>query len=150
MRAVKGFSEHLSGGAARKVSPDRERAKNLALAARDKLSSLEEKVRKIGIRDDNANDYVENSYDAIMLLLRANLCLDGYSASGTGAHEAEVSYLMNLGLGEGEVRFADELRYIRNGILYYGRRLDREYAEKAVEFARATCRRLKSLLERRK
>ena len=59
---------------------------------------------------------------------------EGYNASGQGAHEAEVSYLRELGFKEKDIQFADQLRYFRNGMLYYGTILDDEYAKLIIEF----------------
>jgi len=71
----------------------------------------------------------------------------GYSASGQGAHEAEVSYLRELGFSEKDVQFADQLRYFRNGILYYGTSIDKEYADKVLEFTKTVHSKLKKFLE---
>ena len=60
------------------------------------------------------------------------MLLEGYNASGLGAHEAEVSYLRVLGFSENDVQFADQLRFFRNGMLYYGTMLDKEYAKIAI------------------
>ncbi len=60
----------------------------------------------------------------------------GFNSSGQGAHEAEVSYLRELNFKEQDVQFADQIRYFRNGMLYYGTLLDKEYAEKVINFTR--------------
>ena len=81
-----------------------------------------------------------------MHLLRAKLYSEGYSAKGHGAHEAEISYLSVLGFEEREVQFADQMRYFRNGILYYGTSLDLEYAEKCIMFTKKISLKLKQLI----
>lgn len=60
--------------------------------------------------------------------------LDGFKASGISAHEAEVSYLRKLKFSEIDVNFVNELRYRRNGIVYYGKNTDAEYANKVLKF----------------
>lgn len=55
-------------------------------------------------------------------------------ASGSGAHEAEVAYMLKLGFKEQDIRFMNDLRYFRNGILYYGKSFDSDYAEKTLRF----------------
>ncbi|MBI5391667.1 hypothetical protein HZB00_01565 [Candidatus Woesearchaeota archaeon] len=82
-----------------------------------------------------------------MEVIRAKMLLDGYNASGFGAHEAEVSYMRILGFKENEVQFADQLRYFRNGMLYYGTILDKGYAEKVIEFTKRTYEKLKMLIK---
>ena len=78
-----------------------------------------------------------------MEIIRAKMLLEGYNASGIGAHEAEVSYMRILGLGEKDVQFADQIRFFRNGMLYYGTILDKEYAEKVIEFTKRIYNKLK-------
>ncbi|HLD05802.1 MAG TPA: hypothetical protein VJG90_08845 [Candidatus Nanoarchaeia archaeon] len=133
---LKSFEEYVTEGIVKKVSKNKERAKSLLEESERKMRSLKERLEKLGIKDENANDYVEYCYDLLLHLVRAKLYLDGYSASGQGAHEAEVAYLRKLGFTETEVRFADQVRYFRNGILYYGTSLDAEYAQKVVAFTK--------------
>ena len=102
---------------------------------------------KIKVEDENANDYVEDCYDILMNLVRAKLFLNGYSTGGLGAHEAEVSYLRVLGFSEEDVQFVNQMRYFRNGILYYGTRLDKEYAEKALKLTEKIYFKLKEILK---
>ena len=111
-----------------------------------KMLSLKERLEKLGIKNENANDYIEYCYDIIMHLVRAKMYLDGYYSSGQGAHEAEVSYLKVLGFDEKEVQFADQMRYFRNGILYYGTTLDDEYAKKVIEFTKKIYPKLKMII----
>jgi hypothetical protein len=144
MIVLKLFEEFIKEGIVKRITIDRERAKSLAIESERKLRSLAVQLEKIGINDENANDYVEYCYDIILYLIRAKLCLEGYSASGQGAHEAEVSYLRILGFDEQNVRFADQLRYFRNGILYYGTSLDAEYAKKVTDFTKKIYPKLKN------
>ncbi len=146
MRIVKLFEEFANEGIVKTVTPNKGRARSLVAESERKMRSLQEHLAKIGVKEDNANDYVEYCYDIVMYLLRAKLYLEGYSASGTGAHEAEVAYMRTLGFDEKDVQFADQMRYFRNGILYYGTVLDKEYAEKCIEFANSMFKKLKSIL----
>ena len=102
---------------------------------------------KLGITNENANDYVEYCYDIFMHLVRAKMLLEGYNASGFGAHEAEVAYIRVLGFNENDVQFANQLRFFRNGMLYYGTRLDKVYAEKVIEFTKQMYLKLKGLIK---
>ena len=136
MKVLKKFEEFLKDGTMKKVYPNPERAKSLIIESERKLNSLNERIEKIGVKDNNANDYIEYCYDIIMLLIRAKLYARGYNSGGQGAHEAEVSYLRVLGFNDNEVQFMVQLRYFRNGILYYGTKLDAEYAEKVIQFTK--------------
>lgn len=147
MRALKSLEEFLEDGTIKKIYVNIERSKNIILETERKLNSLNERLEKIGIKDDNANDYVEYCYDILMLLIRAKLYLKGYTSGGQGAHEAEVSYLRILEFNEIEVQFMDKMRYFRNGILYYGTMLDAEYAKKVILFTKVFYPKLKKIVE---
>jgi len=147
MRNLKPFEDFINEGIVKRVKADKERAKSLIKESERKMNSLNEQLEKIGVKDENANDYIEYCYDMIMYLIRAKLFSEGYIASGQGAHEAEISYLKILGFAEKDILFADQMRYFRNGILYYGTFLDKEYAEKIIEFAKYICPKLKNILE---
>lgn len=147
MRHLKPFGDFVKEGIIKKIAVNKERAKSLISEADRKMNSLNEQLEKIGVKDENANDYIEHCYNIIMNLIRAKLYLEGYSASGHGAHEAEVSYFRELGFSEKDVQFADQLRYFRNGILYYGTSLDEEYADKVLEFKKRVYPKLKELLK---
>ena len=69
-----------------------------------------------------------------MELIRAKMFLDGFKAAGLSAHEAEVSYLRKMNFSETDVRFSNELRYYRNGIVYYGKSMNAEYVNMVLKF----------------
>ena len=146
MKQLKLFKEYLKIGIVKKIKVDFIRAKSLIINSERKINSLNEKLKKIGFRDDNANEYLENCYDSIMLLIRAKLFLEGYNSSGVNAHEAEVSYLRNIGFNEDEVQFVNQMRFFRNGMLYYGTQLDKEYAEKVINFTKKLYIKLKNIV----
>jgi len=146
MKAVKSFNEFIKLNIVKKQSKDKSRAEFLIKEAERKFKSLKERLEKIGIKEDNANDYIESCYDILMQLVRAKMFLEGYNASGIGAHEAEVSYLRNLKFSEVDVQFTHQLRYFRNGILSYGTNLDKEYAEKVLSFLNKIYPKLKEKL----
>lgn len=134
MNLPKEFEFYIEASIARKCSPDKPRAEFLIRESQNSMEGLRERIEKIGINNKNANSIIKDCYDIMMELIRARLLLSGYNASGQYAHEAEVSYLMKLEFPESEVLFLNELRYFRNAITYYGKILDKEYAEKVFEF----------------
>ena len=148
MRQIKRFEEFVRDGIVQRVTRDPERAGSLVLEAERKMRALHEQLEKIGVKNENANDYVEYCYDIMMYLLRASLYMNGYAAGGQGAHEAEVTYLRVLGFAEEDVQFANQMRYFRNGILYYGSPIDAEYAAKVVAFTKRRYPQLKGAAER--
>ena len=56
--------------------------------------------------------------------------------------------MSRLSFPKKDIRFMNELRYHRNGILYYGRDFDAEYARKVLDFLERIYPELKRLSER--
>ena len=131
MRRLKTFDEFLKLRIVKKQSPDRERAKNLLLESQEKFNFFEKVRDKIGDNGLSPNFVVENCYDILIEILRGKLLYLGYKID---SHEVEISYMRNLGFPELDVLFMNELRYFRNGIKYYGKIFDEEYAEKVLGF----------------
>jgi hypothetical protein len=142
MISLKRFEEFLSSGIIKKQTSDRERAKNLILESEDKLNFFYKVREKLGISELNPNYIIETCYDVLIELIRAKLLIDGYK---TDSHEAEVSYMKNLGFSENDANFMNQLRYFRNGIKYYGRILDKEYSKKVLNFTKGIYPLLKKL-----
>ena len=134
MKPIKEFEYYIKKGVVKKQSPNTSRANDLINESERKLSQIKRIINKIGIDNGNANDIIESCYDIIIYKIRAKMLLQGYNSSGFAAHEAEVAYLKNLGFNDLDISFVNQLRYFRNGILYYGKRFDKEYANKTLMF----------------
>jgi len=134
MRPLKDFEDFIKDNTITKISPDFSRSSSLIKDSKKAYVSLKEIITKIGINENNTNTLIKLCYDIIMDLLRAKMISKGFNATGYGAHEAEVSYLKNLNFNEKDIQFCDQLRYLRNGIMYYGKNLDEEYVKKVLNF----------------
>src|SRR3989338_4528972 len=134
MKPLKSFEDYIKEGIAKKQSADKLRARSLIIESETSYKLLLSFVKAIGLNDDSANHVIKNAYDIIMELIRAKMLSDGFSTTGKGAHEAEVSYMAETGVSSRDVDFANDLRYFRNGIVYYGKKFDKAYAEKVLEF----------------
>lgn len=145
MKAIRKFDEFIKENIVKKQSIDKSRADFLIKESEQSYHNLLEMAEKLKIEDNNANMFVKSCYDILMELIRAKMLLEGYNASGWGAHEAEVSYLRVLGFDEKVVQFADQIRFFRNGMLYYGTMLDKVYAEKVIEFTKKIYSKLKAM-----
>ncbi len=150
MKPVQHFEEFIKNNIVKEQTPDRSRANFLINESELSYNLLNKKIDLLGISDQTANDLIKSCYDIIMQLIRAKMLLDGYNASGLGAHEAEVSYMRELGFEEKEVQFTNQLRYYRNGMLYYGKILDKEYAQEVIKFTKRLYKRLRALIEKNK
>lgn len=143
--SLKKFEEYLNDGIVKSQQSDNSRARYLIEETNKSYLSLKLFVQSVKITENTANSVIKLSYDIIMELIRAIMLKKGYKAVGNGAHEAEVSYLRLIGFNEKEVEFADQIRYSRNSINYYGKILDKEYAEIVYEFLNKIYPKLKKI-----
>ncbi|HJZ18651.1 MAG TPA: hypothetical protein VJ208_00940 [Candidatus Nanoarchaeia archaeon] len=150
MNLPKDFEYYLLKGIVRKITPDMPRAKFLIEESEISFEGLKEAIQIIGINNKNANLMVKNCYDILMGLIRAKLLFEGYVSSGNYAHEAEISYLKKINFSDNEISFLNELRHFRNSVTYYGKILDKEYAEKIAEFTKKNYLKLKKLVNKKR
>ena len=134
MKVLLAFEEFVKRGVIVKRTPEISMANSLVKESDRKLKSLVQIIKEIGMTELNAHDIIEYCYDIIIYIIRAKLYERGFSSSGEGSHEAEVSFMRNLKFSENDVLFMNELRYLRNGIKYYGKVLNKEYAEQVFSF----------------
>ena len=146
MKGIRRFDEFLKENIVKKQGIDRSRIGFLIKESEKSYHNMLNMVEKLKVDDDSANLFVKSCHDILMELIRAKMLSAGYNASGFGAHEAEVSYMRVLGFSEKEVQFADQIRFFRNGILYYGTQLDKDYAEKVISFTKEIYPKLKEYL----
>lgn len=145
---MKSFDNFVKTKIVKIQKPDSSRAEFLVKEAERDYSFLQKTIDKIGVNNETANNQVKLCYDVFMELIRAKMFLEGYNASGQGAHEAEVAYLKVLGFKEDDIIFVDEIRYFRNGMVYYGTVLDKVYAEKVIEFTKKIYNQLNEILSK--
>ncbi len=131
---LKSFDEYVRDGVVKTNQVNISRANYLVEEAKKSYLSLNLFIKNTKIDDNTASTVVKLCHDIIHELIRAIMLKKGFSAGGSGAHEAEVSYLRAIGFKERDVLFIDQLRYSRNSATYYGKILDKEYAEKVEEF----------------
>jgi hypothetical protein len=144
---MKEFEEYLQEGVVRRISKDVNRARFLLEESEKREDFIKVMVENIKISEENANYFVENCYNVISELIRAKMLMDGYSASGMGSHEAEVSYMRVLNMDNGDIEFMNDLRYFRNGIHYYGKGVDKEYAQKVLNFIKKLSPKIKKMIK---
>ncbi|MDP7116394.1 MAG: hypothetical protein QF915_05015 [Candidatus Woesearchaeota archaeon] len=136
MKPLKNFDEFVKSKVVRIASSDKAKSDSLAKESEQSYLFLLEVEKSLGIHDNNANTLIKNAYDCLMEAIRSKMILEGYFSSGQGAHEAEVAYLRKLNISDSDVIFANQLRYYRNGILYYGKSFDAEYCRKVIKFVK--------------
>lgn len=143
MRPIRSFKSFIKEGIVKKQAPDISRANFLIKESEKSYLWLNKIINCIKLNDENANTIIKLCYDIIMESIRAKMLMKGFNSSGKGAHEAEVAYLREINFNENDVQFIDQLRYFRNGILYYGKIFDKEYAKKVLGFLNKAKQKLK-------
>jgi hypothetical protein len=141
------FEEYVHRGIVKKQMPDTPRARFLIECSEKAFIGLTRRMRGEKLDEFNANSIIKECHDIILELIRAKMFLSGFSASGNFSHEAEVSYLRTFNFEEKEIEFMNELRYLRNGIVYYGKILDADYAKRVFEFTKSIRIKLLKLLD---
>jgi len=136
MKPLREFKYYLDKGIVKKRSIDLSRANFLKKEAQLSFEGLLERVELIGINKKNSNSIIKDCYDILSEVIRSKMNLLGYSASGQGAHESEISFSRKFIERENDVQFLNKLRYFRNGMIYYGSILDIEYAQKVFIFTK--------------
>ncbi len=144
------FSYYLKERIARKQSPNISRAEFLVKETQKSFIGLKNRVEKLTIDEFNANSVIKDIHDIIIEKIRAKMFLDGYTASGNFAHEAEVAYMKILGFSNFEISFVNELRQARNGINYYGKIYEKEYGQSCYNFLIQLNPKLDKLLKEKK
>ena len=139
---ARSFEEYVTSGVVKKITPDKARARSLMKEVEEKKEFLELVLKKLEQREVSPNFVVDSCYDLLIELIRAKMLTVGYSSDKS--HEAEVSYLRKMGFSEKEVSFMNELRWYRNGIKYYGKRLDQEYAQNVLVFLKENYEKIKN------
>ena len=139
---MKKFEDYVKEKIVKRITPDINRAIYLKKEALDRRKFILDLVNSKGISQENANYIIELAYGVVMELIRSKMLEKGFNASGNFAHEAEISFLSKLGFSEDKIIFANDLRKARNRILYYGRKFDKEFALKVLEFMEEVVKKL--------
>ena len=107
-----------------KISPDSQRAQSLIETANERINLIKD------VDEKNCNFVFEDYYTSILEYLQAIVLLKGYKVSN---HICLGYYLRDILKNESLFRMFDDLRYKRNSLTYYGKRMDFETAKKTIQ-----------------
>jgi len=101
-----------------KISQNKVRAKALKVMAEDRLSDIKKETKTYKI--------VEQYYEVIKELITAIMYSSGFK---TLSHKSLIYFLQKnyQDFTKEEIILIDELRKLRNNILYYGQRIDKSF-----------------------
>ncbi len=129
------WNDCLENNTAVKVSPDRERAISLIETAEERISLIKE------INAKNCNFIFEDYYTSVLELLQAIVILDGYKIIN---HICLGYYLRDILKRSDLYLIFDDLRYKRNSLTYYGKRMDFKTAKQSIKKCERLIRELKN------
>jgi len=120
---VKTWNECLNNFSAKKVTPDTSRALSLKETALERIA-LVNKINK-----KNCNFVFEDYYTSLLELIQSQTFTAGYNVLN---HICLGFYLRDVLKDEFAFLVFDDLRFKRNSLTYYGKRMEYEIALEAI------------------
>ncbi len=134
------FEDFIKTDEVKHQSSDKNLAESLKKESQDRVDF----IRRLIKNSENPKYIVENIYDLLKELIEAKLAIEGFKSY---SHEATIIYLRKFKeFTDSEIRFFDELRKVRNKLKYYGKNIEKDKANKVVEFMEEILPKLKNLL----
>lgn len=125
-----------------KITPDTQKAKCLIDTANDRIQYCNKEMT-----ERTANYIFEDYYTSIMELIQALALLQGYKINN---HLCLGFYLRDIIKKEELFRTFDDLRYKRNSLVYYGKRMEFNICKKAIKDSKKIMRELNILVNPKK
>ena len=126
-----------------RITPNREKAQSILKMVATTL----EMIKQI---DTNAfpSNVAKEYYEVIRELISIVLLLDGYKATGEGAHKRQIEYLEAnyKEFSRAEIVLVDDLRVTRNRIAYDGFFVKESYVERKLADIQKIIEKLKGLI----
>jgi hypothetical protein len=130
------WKECLELNDASKITPDTEKSKSLKEIADERIKQIK------GINEKNANFVFEDYYSSVIEMIHSLSLIEGYKISN---HICLGYYLRDVLKREDLFKIFDDLRYKRNSLTYYGKKMDFETAKNAIEKSKNIIKELKSI-----
>ncbi|MBS3099090.1 HEPN domain-containing protein [Candidatus Pacearchaeota archaeon] len=118
------WQDCIINNSAKKNSPDVKRAESLIETAKERINLIKE------INEKNCNFVFEDYYTSLFELLQALTFKKGFNILN---HVCLGYYLRDILKREELYRIFDDIRYKRNSLTYYGKKMDFETAKDTIE-----------------
>ena len=122
------------------ISPDKAKAKSLIATARARI----EFITKIKLEESNANFVFENYYSSLLEVMHAIVLIKGFKVEN---HVCLGHYLRDILKEEKLFRMFDDARSKRNGLIYYGQRMDFGTAKDIIEKVKGLLSKLECMIK---
>lgn len=125
-----------------KISKDFERAKDLFNISKERLEIIKILPR------DKPYKILEEYYEIILGLITAIMYAEGHK---TLSHVSAIEYLSknNKTISDNQVRIINNIRKLRHGIVYYGKKIKQEYLTNYEEEIKKIIKELFNLVEKK-
>jgi len=133
------WDDCITSNSSIKITIDKEKAKSLIETAEERIEVL-----SIELNEKTANYIFEYYYSSVLELLHSLVLLDGYKVNN---HICLGYYLRDVLEKEDLFRLFDDLRFKRNSLVYYGKRMDFDIANDAIEKSKTLFSELKAILD---
>ncbi|MCD6576031.1 MAG: hypothetical protein J7K73_02640 [Nanoarchaeota archaeon] len=133
------WKECIESGNSRTITPDILRAESLIEVSADRIKSAS------AINGKNCNFVFEDYYTSTLELIQALALINGFKVSN---HLCLGFFLRDFLKREDLFRIFDDLRYKRNMLTYYGKRMEFEVCREAINKCKDLIKKLKELLKR--
>ncbi|MFH1589862.1 MAG: hypothetical protein ABIB43_04815 [archaeon] len=132
------WNDCIESNSSIKITSDKAKAISLIETAEGRIVYLKEAI----IKEETANYIFESIYTSILELLHALTLKEGYKVQN---HICLGFYLKDVLKKDDLFRTFDDLRYKRNSITYYGKRMNYETAKKAIADAKKLIEKIKQI-----
>jgi len=130
------WNECLFNSSARTITPDIKRAESLKETANERIKLIKK------VNERNCNFVFEDYYTSLLELLQAMAFKKGFNILN---HICLGYYLRDVLKREDLYILFNDLRYKRNSLTYYGKRMDYETAKQAIEKCKKNIMELKNI-----
>jgi len=121
----KDWNDCLEFGKSFRITPDIEKAKSLLETAEERITQTAKQIK-----EENVNFVFEDYYSSIIEIIHAIVSVDGYKVLD---HVCLGNYLRDVLKREDLFIIFDDLRFKRNALTYYGKKMDFETGKVAIE-----------------
>ena len=135
---MKNWNDCLNNFSARKTNPNPPKTKSLIETAHARIEQSNK-----DINEKSANFIFEDYYTSILELLQSLVQLKGYNVKN---HICLGYYIRDILQKPKLFDIFDDLRFKRNSLIYYGKRMDFEISKDAIEKSKEIIKKLISIL----
>lgn len=125
MREISSWKDAIEIGHVIEITPNLEKVSSLIKSSKTTLDFIENSE----VTDDNAGVFIKNYYDSLIEILHALACKKGLKFLD---HLSFTFYIKEILKREDYAFLFDKYRKIRNGLVYYGKEITKETAEKGA------------------